>query len=338
MNIGVVGLGFMGITHLTNWSKVKGSQVTALVSNNPKKLNGDFSEVGGNLSTSEPAPDISSLRKYSAVEDLMEDPEIEAIDLCVPTDLHKPLAIAGMRAGKHVLLEKPMALSRKECLEILEVARETNKVLMVAQVIRYWPDYLEAKKMVDQNRIGKIDFAVFRRRCGAPGWGGWQNDPARSGGGVFDLLIHDFDFCLHLFGFPQRVCALGKLDPSAGIDWMETELFYPSGPNVVISGGWNPSGCPFSMEFNLLGNDGSLDYHSSLNRLTLYRNGMDPEKFVFSEDDGFRAELQAFSDACKTGQAPIECLPEESALAVEVIHAALESRANKGRPVYMEDQ
>jgi predicted dehydrogenase len=161
-----------------------------------------------------------------------------------------------------------------------------------------------------------------------------MRDRAKSGGGVFDLLIHDFDYCLHLLGKPKAVTAVGVEDLALGLDVVDARLEYESGIPVSISGGWHlPSEYPFSMEFSIVLEGGALDFHSAQRRLTLYRANGKAEEPALPERDGFESELEAFVQACERGAAPEKCRPEESALATRIALAMRESREKKGGPV-----
>ena len=337
MRIGVIGLGFMGSTHLEAYQQVRGFELAAVSSSSAKKLAGDLSDVGGNLGRGAGVIDFGSAGRHSRAEDLIEDPLVEGVDICTPTDLHKPLALRALAAGKHVLVEKPMALSGEDCDEMVRAARNAGRVLMVAQVLRFFPEYARARSMVLSGEIGRVRSATFRRRCAAPAWGRWLKDPTRSGGGVLDLLIHDFDFCQHLFGRPRAISAVGCEDLEAGIDFAEARLDYDDGVPVVISGGWHhPESFPFSMEFTILCDGGTLDYSSEKPGLRLHTSDGEAVDVDLSECDGFVAELQAFVDACNSGDSPALCRPEDSTESVRMALAMNRSRARSGAAVPVE--
>ena len=153
--------------------------------------------------------------------------------------MHAAVAIEAMRAGKHVLVEKPMALDGRSADQMVAEAQKSGRVLMTAQVLRFFPEYVALRGAVTQGQLGLVRSAVFRRRCAAPAWGRWLKDPEKSGGGVFDLLIHDIDIALHLFGAPESLSATGYEDYSNGIDVIHAEMFYSHGGVVLISGGWH---------------------------------------------------------------------------------------------------
>src|SRR4051812_10441110 len=109
MRIAVLGLGFMGSTHVKAWSRIPEAKLAAVYSSDEKKLSGDLSAIEGNLGTKGEAFDFTDVRKYRDIPELLNDPDIDAVDICLPTHLHYATALAAIRAGKHVLVEKPIA-------------------------------------------------------------------------------------------------------------------------------------------------------------------------------------------------------------------------------------
>src|SRR6266404_7829323 len=135
MNVAVAGLGFMGATHLKAWKQVSGAHVTAVVSSDARKLTGDLTDVRGNLGGTGEVMDFSGMQKYPSLEAALGDPEIDAVDICLPTNQHGQAAIAALRAGKHVLIEKPMATDEAEAQALLNEARRSGRTLMVGHVL-----------------------------------------------------------------------------------------------------------------------------------------------------------------------------------------------------------
>ncbi len=337
MRIGVVGLGFMGSTHLEAYQQVRDFELAAVASSSAQKLAGDLSDTGGNLDRGGGKMDFGSAACYKTAADLIADPNVEAVDLCTPTHLHKELVLRTLAAGKHVLVEKPMALSVSDCMSMIEASGQANRVLMVAQVLRFFPEYATARRMVNSGELGKVCGAWFRRRCAAPAWGGWLKDRSCSGGGVLDLLIHDFDFCRHLFGKPRTVSATGHEDLDAGIDVVEAQLDYFDGVPVSISGGWHhPESFPFSMEFTIVCEKATLDYSSDKTGLRQYGEDGKLVEIELPQLDGFVAELQAFVDACNQNVVPVICPPEESAESIGMVLAMSRSREQGGVPIPVE--
>ena len=321
----------MGSTHLKAIANLPQAELTAVMDFNETRLSGDLSGIQGNIGGPGVQMDFTSVARYRSYEEAVRDPNIEAVDICLPTNLHAPAALAALRAGKHVLTEKPMALTGADCDAMIAEADQQGRVLMVAQVLRYIPSYQRLAELVKSGRLGAIRSAFFRRRCAAPTWGPWEFDPAQSGGGVFDLLIHDVDMCLHLFGAPQAVCALGYEDLKGGIDAIVGHLHYPGIGSVVITGGWHHIGeYPFSMEYTVVADGGAVEYSSAGRPPKFYAADGKCEALAEPEVDWYGAEIEYFLECCRRGSRPTACPPEESARAVKLTLLMLESRNRKG--------
>lgn len=313
MNVAVAGLGFMGATHLKAWRQIPGVRVAAVVSSSEAKLSGDLTSIAGNLGGVGERFDFTEVRKYRSVEDALRDPEIDVMDICLPTDRHESTAVAALSAGKHVLLEKPMALDFASAERILRCAEQNQRILMVAQVLRFVTAHRSAGEWLQT--AGPVRAALFRRRCAAPEWSSWLGDKARSGGGVFDLLIHDVDFCLSLWGMPEAIRATGYENLATGIDLLHAELQYPGMNPVFVTGGWHPPATyPFSMDFTIVTDSGTREYSAD-------------------DADPFAAELSYFADCVHGNRLPVLCPPEQSAQAVALLRFMLESREHNGKTI-----
>ena len=331
MKVAVLGLGFMGTTHVKAWHRVAGAVLAAVESRDSRKLEGDFAGVAGNLGGASERVDLAGISKYGEIEPLLEDPEIEAVDVCLPTYLHESVAIQALRAGKHVLVEKPMALDEQAAERMIDEAARANRVLMTAHVLRFLPEYTALRDVVHGGTAGSLRHAEFRRRCAAPGWAEWMLDPAKSGGGAFDLLIHDADLCLHLFGPPVKISATGYVDHSVGIDCLAADLFYGDGGVVSIAGGWRqPGSYPFSMEYTVTLEGGTVEYSSAGRTPHWYGRDGSHRALKLDEQDGYVAELAYFAQCCRTRRDPALCPALESAAAVKLMRLVLKSRRESG--------
>src|SRR5208283_4761296 len=124
-------------------------------------------------------------------------------------------------------------------------------------------------------------------------WSQWLGDPQKSGGGVFDLLVHDVDMCLHLFGLPEAVSATGYAAPESGIDVITGELHYAGQGTVVVTGGWHhPKSFPFSMEYTVVADAGTIDFSSPGREPTLHRLDGTSEPLHLPSQDGYQAEIE----------------------------------------------
>ncbi len=329
MRIGVIGLGFMGTTHLQAWRQVSGAEIVAVCSADPQKLTGDLTSIKGNLGNSGEKFDFSHMGRYPDATQLLADPNVEAVDICLPTNLHASVALAALRAGKHVLVEKPMALKPSETDEMIAAAKQANRILMVGQILRFFPAYRALADALHSGEYGPVRSAMFRRRCAAPFWSQWLGDASVSGGGVFDLLIHDVDFVLHAFGAPRRFSATGYEDLPNGVDTLHASLEYGSGLSVIITGGWHHrKAYPFSMEFTVITDRATFEF-SSLSEntgVTVYGADGEASQLSLPETDGFVAEMRYFNDCCTNNRKPELCPPEESAAAVKLTLELAEAR------------
>jgi predicted dehydrogenase len=330
MRLAVLGLGFMGSTHVAALRGLPGVELAAVYSGDEKKLAGDLTGVRGNLGTGGECMDFSRVRKYTDLEAVLADSRLDAVDVCLPTYLHDSVAVDALRAGKHVLVEKPMALDPYGVDRMIHAARRYQRVLMTAQVLRFFPEYMALREVIANGKLGRCRFASFRRSCAAPAWGGWLQEAEQSGGGVFDLLIHDVDMCLHLFGKPKAVAASGYCESGLGIDCMDAQLFYADGV-AAITGGWHSSGdFPFRMEYCVTLDGGTVEY-SSLGRPPVLYSALGGSQLLdLAAQDGYAGEIAYFAECCDNDQAPERCPPAESADAVKVMRLLLESRNRMG--------
>jgi predicted dehydrogenase len=333
MKIAVLGLGFMGSTHLRALARIPQVQIVAVASDDARQLSGDLTGVQGNMGRPGERMDFSGIATYRDWRQAVLDPRAEAVDICLPTNLHAPAVITALDAGKHVLVEKPMALDTASTEAMLDAARCKGRILMVAQVLRFFPSYRAMVELVKSGRLGAVRAAMFRRRSAAPSWSPWLLDPKISGGAVFDLLVHDVDMCLHLFGPPQAVSATGCEDLTRGLDWITAQLHYAE-LVAAVSGGWHPpSSFPFSMEYSVVGDDGVVEYHSSTAAPVLYGPGGSQRALETAGTDGYQAEIEYFVDCCLHQRQPDLCSPNESAQAVRLAVLMQESRRNRGERI-----
>jgi predicted dehydrogenase len=334
MKIAVLGLGFMGGVHLRALQEIEGAELAAVFSNDERQLTGDLSGTQGNLGGPAGHFDFSSVKRCRELSEVFSDPEIEAVDLCLPTHFHESAAIQALRAGKHVLVEKPMALDGPAARRMVAEAERSGRILMAAQVIRFFPEYVALRNALPA--LGPVRSAFFRRRCAAPAWGGWLKDPLKSGGGVFDLLIHDLDFCLHLFGAPEAIAATGYTDVESGVDLLDARLFYPLGA-VTVAGGWQQSGAyPFGMEYNVTAEKGAIEFRSADLPPTLYTDTALP--LALAGPAGYTAELAYFIECCRHNRQPDLCPPRQSAQVVELMRELLDARERNGEKLLCSNQ
>jgi predicted dehydrogenase len=319
VKLGIIGLGFMGSTHAKAALQLPGVQLTAVCDNKDElALTGDFSNVRGNSGDVGGKADFTGVAKYRDISKLLADPNVEAIDICLPTGMHERVAVDALRAGKHVLVEKPMALDGAAADRIVAEAETCGRILMTAQVIRFWPEYVALRDTLINGSLGPLRTAVFRRRCAAPSWGVWETP------GSFDLLIHDVDFTIHLLGKPEAISSYGYYNEAAGIDILHAHFLYSNGVEALVTGGWHNRGdYPFSMEYTATFEQDTMEFSTA--------SGVGVLKSA--PGAAYAAEIAHFAESVDAGRQPVLCPPRESADAIKLTLLAIEARKHKGEKI-----
>src|SRR5262249_18523922 len=170
VGIGIVGIGFMGMIHYLAARQASNAKVVALCSRDPKKLAGDWTSIQGNFGPRGTQMDLTGVARYSDFAALLADSRVDLVDLCVPNDSHAPMAIQALKAGKHVLVEKPIALSIADADAMLAAAHDSRKLLMVGHVLPFFPEFAFALDAVLSGRYGSLRAAHLRRVISKPDW------------------------------------------------------------------------------------------------------------------------------------------------------------------------
>jgi predicted dehydrogenase len=319
MKVGLIGLGAMGRMHFDCWRKSGAAQLAAISDRDPRKLAGDFGARNFNIGDQRAEKiDLSSYRLHSEFDQLIADPAVELVDICLPTPFHAPLSIAALRAGKHVFCEKPMSLKLDECAAMQAAARESGRQIMIGHCLRYWPHYTKAKELLASGEFGRAVYARFYRSSAMPVWssGGWLQKAAESGG-VLDMHIHDIDVALWWFGHPASIATTGIVRDGLPLV-MDSTWKTAEGATLQLHGGWDANGGAFRHAFTLVMESGTLEYDLAHAEpaLRLHRKG---ETTVVPIDahDAYQAELDDFAAACAAGR-PARVSPGDSQVAVEV--------------------
>jgi len=326
INIGIIGLGFMGRTHYEAYQKLRDVQVIMVADKDPKRAAGDLTGGWGNLGTGGITQlPMDRIRGTTDFHELINDPNIDVIDICVPTPGHVELAIAALATGKHVLCEKPLALSSAEARRIADAAVSAKGFFMPCMCVRFWPEWEWLKAAVTEQKYGKVKSAVFRRLGSMPG--GWFKEGKLSGGAIFDLHVHDVDFIYHLFGKPTGVFSRGYSKTSGEIDHIVTQYFFEGNPLVIAEGGWcMADGYPFAAKYTVNFERATADFDSSRadGPLVLYADGR-PQKIDVSKSDGFVGELTYFLECVKTATKPTRVTANDAVVGLSIIEAEKKS-------------
>lgn len=309
VRIGIVGIGFMGRIHYLAAQRLKTAKVTAVCSRDKAKLAGDWRNTRGNFGPEPGTVDLSGVKKYASAADLLADPDIDLIDVCTVTDQHAALAIQALKAGKHVLVEKAIALSTADADAMVAAAKSAGRLLMVAHVLPFFPEFKFAAEAIRGGKYGKVVAAHFKRVIAKPDWSADIGDAAKTGGPAVDLHIHDTHFIGLVCGVPKQVFSVGTVEGDA-VSYLTTSYLYgPGGPAVTCSSGaLSMSGRPFAHGYEIYLEKATLLYDSGGVPLTLLTSdGKSSQPELAGGGDplaAFADEIQTAADGVTSGKEP----------------------------------
>jgi len=310
VRIGIAGVGFMGMIHFLASAKLKGAKVTALSSRDPKKLAGDWRGIRGNFGPVGTQMDLGKIKRYAKYEDLLADKDIDLVDITTPTHLHEEMAVAALKAGKHVLVEKAIALETKQADAMVKAAARAGKLLMVAHVLPFFPEFAFAYEAIRGGEYGKLLGGQFKRVISKPDWSADIGDASKTGGPAVDLHIHDTHFIGLVAGVPGKVFSAGLAQPDKSVTYLTTQYLYGEGGPAIScsSGAVAMNGRPFVHGYELYLEKATLVYESGTTPLTVIPNQGKPKppklKGGSSELSAFTAEIQAAVEGVTSGKEP----------------------------------
>jgi len=339
VKVGILGVGFMGTAHFRAYCAYRKAKVIALSDLNPKRLEGDWSDIAGNIEGAQAAgADISKMHLHADPADLFADPDVDVVDITLPTFLHAKYAIAALEAGKHVICEKPMACTLGDCDRMIAAAKKARRQLFIAHCIRFWPQFVVLKKLIDSKKYGKVLSATFWRRSSTPtwSWDNWLMDPKRSGGAIVDLHIHDTDFINYVFGVPKAVRSVGVVGgvSKAAVDSVVSQYIYKSGVQVTAEGSWAMApGFGFTHGFCVVLEGATVEHDAktatALTVHTVKGKTLTPR---VPKLDGYVAELRHFVDCIAAGKGSGVVTPRDARNALAVCLAETKA-VTSGRSV-----
>lgn len=211
IRVGLVGIGFMGWIHYLAYQRSANAKVTAIVTRDPKKQQGDWTSIKGNFGPPGAQVDLSGIEVFSSCEEMLRSGKIDAVDICLPPSMHTPVALQAFEAGKHVFCEKPIALTSADGKQLIEKANQSGLVFNVAHVLPYIGAFRYALSKAKSQEYGPVRSIAVKRIISDPTWIPDFYNPATVGGPIIDLHIHDAHFIQLLCGMPTDVTASGWL-------------------------------------------------------------------------------------------------------------------------------
>ncbi len=327
----ILGFGGIGHFHAACYRNQEDCQLVALADNCPAQLESDASEIniGGSGKT-----EMEGLHLYHSFESMLKNEELDFVDICVPTDLHAKYAVKALRAGLHVLSEKPMARTLAQADAMVRAADETGKKLMIAQCLRFHPAFDALKTAYDSRKYGRLLRLATRRIGGLPcGLNNWFQDGKRSGGALLDMHIHDIDFINYLLGVPDAVVTFGCTHHTGAIDDALTNYIYDGGPLVSSETSWShggKDGAEWVAGYSAIFEDATLFCKDQKNIVVL-RADREKEN-IETEGDCYANEVAYFARCVRQDRMPQQCMPQSTRETLRIALAE-ERSALTGRKV-----
>ena len=339
VKVGIIGLGFMGTTHFQIHRQINKSEIIAVADVDDRKIKGDWSSVVGNIGDFDYANpiDMSGIKTYTDAMELIANPEVEMVDICVPTYLHEQYAVAALRSGKHVLCEKPIGRSLQEARRITAEAEKSDKCFSSGLCVRYWPEYRHAFELYNSGKAGKLISATFKRvspSIDGNSWENWFMNSKLSGGALLDLHLHDTDLVRYFFGRPVSVTSFGVrgIRSDAGIDHVFTNYDFGDGKLVMTEGGWESTGTtPFEMSFQIVCENATLRLSETGYKI-MWEDGRIEEPSVADNNlpTGWHVEIDYFISSIIKGTAADKYLStDEMRDSMAIIEAEERSSAER---------
>ena len=295
-------------------------------------------------------------------QDILRDPEVEAVSVCVPNNMHAPISIEALRAGKHVLCEKPSARTYDEALLMQRAQHETGKVLNIGVVNRFNESVRRIKKMIDEGRLGEVFhvYVSFRAHRSIPGLGGAFTTKAIAGGGaLIDWGVHYLDIVMYCLGDPRPRTVSGEVFSKLGrdidgytcvdmwagprtpggtydVDDSVTALIRTRGPVLTVHGAWAQNIGEKEQYIDFMGDKAGirLQYGQGFTLYTAEDGALVTYKPEFTSGNMFREEIDAFVRCIQTG----EKLPShiDSAIITAQMMQAIYDSAEQHREIILE--
>ncbi len=325
--VGIIGAGFMGSMHANVYSMLPDVKIVGIADirgEKAKSLAAKFKTI-----------------PYYDPHQLISKQDVNVIDICLPTFLHKEFVIKAAENSKDIFCEKPIALTVEDADEMIEACKKNKVQLMIGHVIRFWHEYRFLKKVYDRGDYGDLKSLVCKRLSPTPTWG-WENwllKNEQSGGALIDLHIHDTDFVLYLTGkTPRKVYSKVTKDESF-YSHIFTTFTFENNLVVSLEGGWNfPSQFPFEMSYIANFEKAVVSFNSRNNpTLVVYESSGKVDKPVFEKiktegangniDDlgGYYYEIRYFIEHISHNKHFTVITPEEARHSLAVLLVEKES-------------
>lgn len=329
IKVGLIGLGAMGHAHLDVYAQLESEgfpiKLVAVCDIDRGKLSGKLQQ--GNIVVSNATYDFTKLQVYTDAESFFQE-EMDMVDIALPTYLHDEVAIQALERGFDVLCEKPIALDSRRGAAMIEAATAAGKKLMIGHCLRFWPEYVRLKQIVESGEYGQVKAASFYRRGTAPLWSyeNWMLQVDKSGGALVDLHIHDVDMINWLFGKPEAVSALCSQDydiVSAHFRYGDEKIIHATADLSL------PGEAGFQMGYHVHLESATLVFQAG--QLTIHPAGGPSVVYEHDGKLGYYGEIKYFAERLLSDEAIVTSRAEDSLLTLEIVEAERESSSKGGQ-------
>ncbi len=310
LKVCLVGVGAISGAHIPAWLAMEDVKLVGICDVRPQQL--------------EKYPDIPH---YEDVKQMLDEARPDILDICLPTDLHAPVAMETMGRGIHVVSEKPISLHKEDVARLYGMAKAQDVRFMIAQVLRFWPEYEYIKELYDTGRYGKLLSGTMTRISHRPRWSfeNWMADENRSGLVPFDLHIHDLDFLVYAFGKPASMNTFRSRRPEQDV---LTAVYSYDGFYINCEAAWYAPDYPFQAKFRFQFEkavvvwDGELVTYTDDDQVLKLQTGKgDTGGIQLPQTNAYAAELRYFTDCVKSHTDPDKVKPEELETVIDILRS-----------------
>lgn len=308
LKVGLIGVGGISGAHIPAWEAMDDVELVALCDIRPEQM--------------DKYPDK---RHYTCMKEMLDNEQLDILDICLPTYLHADAAVRAMERGIHVICEKPISLKKEDVQRIYSTAKAHNVCFMVAQVLRFWPEYEYVKAIFDSGKYGKLLTGAMTRLGVKPkwSWDNWMMDEERSGLVPFDLHIHDLDFMLYAFGAPKKADTYRSRRPDQDV---LTAVYTFDGFYLSSEAAWYAANFPFQGKFRfqfekaLVVMDDTLKiYQADGEVLSLNAGEGETGGIALPQTNAYANEIRYFTDCVKAGVPADKVKPEELEQVIDIL-------------------
>ena len=311
LKIGLIGVGGISGAHIPVWEAMENAELVAMCDIRTECM--------------EPYPDK---HLYTDFDEMLENEKLDILDICLPTYLHADYAIKAMEKGIHVICEKPISLKEEDVERVYSTAKRMNVKFMVAQVLRFWPEYELLKELYDTKKYGKLLSGYMSRLGACPkwSWDNWMQDPARSGLVPYDLHVHDLDFMIYAFGTPLHAENHRSKRPEQ--DYISATYSYEDF-FVTTEAAWYAAPLPFGAGFRFQFEDALITYvdgkcmiycgDDAIIDLSTEATG-DTGSINLPKSNAYAEEIRYFTDCVLTDKFPDKVKPKELETVIRILN------------------